>query len=97
MGIKPGDESLFEVKTILEAVKKNVGAYPQIACNILPEVKSLQLWEIRFYFDKATPPSVLRDCPKILAGTCTEETDEIRFPHPPPVYGSNIIREVVYS
>ncbi|XWS65518.1 hypothetical protein CRYUN_Cryun05aG0120000 [Craigia yunnanensis] len=85
MGIKPGDESLYEVKTILEAVKKNVGAYPQIACNILPEVKTLQLWEIRFCFDRATPPSVLRDCPNKLAGTCTQETDEIRFPPPPPV------------
>ena len=85
MGIKPGDESLHEVQTILDTVKQNVGAYPQIACNTLPRVKTLQLWEIRFCFDRAKPPSVLRDCPNKLAGDCTSLTDEVRFPPPPPI------------
>ncbi|EOY19897.1 hypothetical protein QUC31_005907 [Theobroma cacao] len=88
MGIQPGDE-LHKVGTILETVRQNLGAYPQIACNTLPGTadrwKIRQLWEIRFCFNRAELLSVLRDCPNKLAGTCSEETDLIRFP-PNPFY-----------
>ncbi|XP_021297305.1 ribonuclease MC-like [Herrania umbratica] len=86
IGIQPGDET-HEVGTILEAVKQNLGAYPQIACNTRPRaldpLRIPQLWEIRFCFNRGDPPSVLRDCPKKLAGTCSEETNLIRFPPNP--------------
>ncbi|XP_017984521.1 PREDICTED: ribonuclease 3-like [Theobroma cacao] len=84
MGIQPGDE-LNEVGTILEAVKQGLGAYPQIVCNILPRVKTLQLKEIRFCFERAKPPSVLKNCTNKLAGDCAQLTDLIRFPPPPTV------------
>ncbi|XP_017984392.1 PREDICTED: ribonuclease 1 [Theobroma cacao] len=86
IGIQPGDER-HKVGTILEAVKQNLGAYPQIACNTRPRNRDPrqipQLWEIRFCFNRADPPSVLRDCPNKLAGACSKETDLIRFPPNP--------------
>ncbi|OMO50302.1 Ribonuclease T2-like protein [Corchorus capsularis] len=79
MGIRPG--AYVQVKTVLENVKRNVGAYPQIACNVdVGPSKLLQLWEIRFCFDRAMPPSRVRDCPKKLDGDCKQETDFISFP-----------------
>ena len=83
MGIQPGDQPIHKVKTILEAVKKKVGAYPQIECNMLPGVKTLQLWKVSYCFQKGKPPIVLQDCPNKLAGTCTNVNDLVRFPPPP--------------
>ncbi|XP_022764385.1 ribonuclease 1-like [Durio zibethinus] len=85
MGIQPSDTTLHEVKTILDAVKNKSKVYPQIVCNTLPRVTTLQLVEFRFCFKRAKPPSVLQDCPKKLAGDCKNETDEIRFPPAPPI------------
>ncbi|XP_017984389.1 PREDICTED: ribonuclease MC [Theobroma cacao] len=82
MEIQPGDEPR-KVEKILESVKRNVGAYPQIQCNG-GDKKGLQLKEIRFCFVRAKPPSVFRDCPNKLAGECKQLTDRIRLPPLPP-------------
>ncbi|OMO83801.1 Ribonuclease T2-like protein [Corchorus olitorius] len=79
MGIEASYDKPYQVKTVLANAKKNLGVYPQIACNAAKK-KVLQLWEFRLCFDRATPPSVLIDCPKKLAGECKNETDTIVFP-----------------
>ncbi|XWS56992.1 hypothetical protein CRYUN_Cryun09bG0133200 [Craigia yunnanensis] len=99
MGIQPSDKTLHQVKKILDNVKKKVGAYPQISCNMLPKVGTLQLREIRFCFEKEKPPTQLKDCPKKVDDRCTSETDDyIRFPPPSPIFSSpNITWEFVSS
>ncbi|XVF82175.1 hypothetical protein PTKIN_Ptkin16aG0024100 [Pterospermum kingtungense] len=81
MGVQPSDTTLYPVKTILDNVKTKLGAYPQISCNMVPKVKTLQLREIRFCFKKGKKdPHVLQDCPIRLGDRCTKETDKIKFP-----------------
>lgn len=81
MGIQPSDTALYPVKTILENVKTKLGAYPQISCNMVPKVKTLQLKEMRFCFRKGKKdPHVLQDCPIRVDDRCTKETDQIKFP-----------------
>ncbi|KAK6233502.1 hypothetical protein QUC31_005908 [Theobroma cacao] len=72
----------YMAKDISDAIKENLGVYPQIACN---EVRGIvQLKEVRLCFtrDKENPPSVLQDCPRRYANKCSDETNEITFiPH----------------
>ncbi|XP_022764386.1 ribonuclease 1-like [Durio zibethinus] len=91
MGIQPADKTLYQVKKILDNVKKKVGAYPQISCNMMLKVGTLQLREIRFCFKrtKKLPPSVLQDCPNKVDDRCTNpETDYVRFPPASPIFST---------
>ncbi|XVE52281.1 hypothetical protein DITRI_Ditri02bG0110200 [Diplodiscus trichospermus] len=79
---------LYQVQKILDNVKKKVGVYPQISCNMLPKVGTLQLREIRFCFEKGKPPTQLKDCPKAVDDRCTSITNDIRFPPPSPIFST---------
>ncbi|OMO50303.1 Ribonuclease T2-like protein [Corchorus capsularis] len=69
-----------KVEEILRKVHGTWGVYPEILCNTA-KGPSLQLQEIRFCYDRAKPPSELRDCPTKVRGTCKKE-DVIDIPAP---------------
>ncbi|XP_021279145.1 ribonuclease 1-like [Herrania umbratica] len=74
----------YTVKQVADAVRRQVGAKPEIACSRSKEVKKrLQLWEIRLCYNKEMPPKTLKDCPKDFSGPCGSLQDSITFPDPP--------------
>ncbi|KAK8517056.1 hypothetical protein V6N13_092334 [Hibiscus sabdariffa] len=70
LGVPPSNTNEYEIDTLLENVKRNVGFYPQISCNRPLKGGKLYLQEVRFCFTRATPPTELQDCPDKMDNVC---------------------------
>ncbi|KAE8655553.1 hypothetical protein F3Y22_tig00117026pilonHSYRG00170 [Hibiscus syriacus] len=70
LGVQPSNTP-HPIETLLENVYKNLGAYPQISCNMPVKGKQLYLKEIRFCFKRARPPFELRNCTVDMDDMCS--------------------------
>ncbi|EOY23349.1 hypothetical protein QUC31_005904 [Theobroma cacao] len=71
-------QDLYKASEISEAINTKLGKYPEISCGKVSN--TLQLNEIRLCFERAKPPSVLRDCPKRYSNGCSNGNDQVKFP-----------------